>query len=59
MRAGEPMDVCVRVLGGFEIEGVDPHRLGSRKARTLLKVLTLARGRPVSVDHLIDCPLVG
>jgi DNA-binding SARP family transcriptional activator len=48
------MDLRVRVLGGFEIEGIDSHRLGSRKARTLLKVLAVARGRPVSVDRLID-----
>lgn len=34
---------------------MEPHRLGPRKARTLLKILALARGRPVTVDHLIDC----
>jgi DNA-binding SARP family transcriptional activator len=48
------MDVRVRVLGGFEVEGLAPHHLGSRKARTLLKVLALARGRPVAVDELIE-----
>jgi DNA-binding SARP family transcriptional activator len=37
------------------VEGVEAHRLGARKARTLLKVLALARGRPVSVDRLVDC----
>src|SRR4051812_46726700 len=44
-----------RVLGEFVLEGVEPRRLGSRKARTLLKVLALARGRPVAVDALADC----
>jgi DNA-binding SARP family transcriptional activator len=44
----------VRVLGGFAVDGVPPGELGSRKARTLLKVLALARGAPVSVDRLAD-----
>ena len=44
----------VRVLGTFEVEGVAERELGSRKARTLLKVLALAGGRPVSVDHIAD-----
>lgn len=43
-----------RVLGGFGVEGITEHDLGSRKARTLLKVLVLARGSPVSVDALAD-----
>src|SRR5437879_5829114 len=54
MRRRGQMDVRVRVLGGFEVEGVAPHQLGSRKARTLLKVLAMARGRPVAVDELIE-----
>ncbi len=45
----------VRVLGGFEIEGIDTPRLGSRKARILLKVLVLARSKPVSADLLAEC----
>jgi DNA-binding SARP family transcriptional activator/tetratricopeptide (TPR) repeat protein len=45
----------VRLLGHFEIEGVESQRLGSRKARTLLKILALARGRPVAVDFLVEC----
>ncbi|MDQ4131199.1 MAG: AAA family ATPase, partial [Actinomycetota bacterium] len=45
----------VRVMGPFEIEGVGSQRLGSRKARTLLKVLALARGKPVPVDLLVEC----
>lgn len=44
----------VRVLGGFEIEGVRERDLGSRKGRSLLKVLAVARGRPVSVDRIAD-----
>lgn len=47
--------VRVRLLGPFEVEGVDLRALRSRKARTLLKVLALAEGRPVTVDRLIDC----
>ncbi|HWW54422.1 MAG TPA: BTAD domain-containing putative transcriptional regulator, partial [Acidimicrobiales bacterium] len=45
----------VRLLGGLDVEGVDPAALGSRKARTLLKVLALGRGRPVTIDALVDC----
>ncbi|MEO8695805.1 MAG: BTAD domain-containing putative transcriptional regulator [Acidimicrobiales bacterium] len=44
----------VRTLGTFEIDGFTEHAIGSRKARTLLKVLALARGRPVPIDGLID-----
>jgi DNA-binding SARP family transcriptional activator len=44
----------VHVLGPLEIEGVEPAELGSRKARTLLKLLALARGRPVTVDRITD-----
>lgn len=46
--------VRVRVLGGFAVDGIDSGQLGSRKARTLLKRLVLARGRPVSVDVLAE-----
>jgi DNA-binding SARP family transcriptional activator/tetratricopeptide (TPR) repeat protein len=45
----------VRLIGPFEVEGVDLAGLRSRKSRTLLKVLALAEGRPVSVDRLVDC----
>ena len=44
----------MRLLGGFEIEGVLERDLGSRKGRTLLKMLAVARGRPVSVDRIAD-----
>ncbi len=49
------MGVRVKLLGTFEIEGLDPRRLGSRKARTLLKLLAVARGQPVAVDRVIEC----
>ncbi|HEV2036759.1 MAG TPA: BTAD domain-containing putative transcriptional regulator [Candidatus Dormibacteraeota bacterium] len=45
----------VSVLGALHIQGVDKHALGSRKARTLIKVLAVARGQPVPVPRLIDC----
>ena len=44
----------VRLLGSFEVEGVPERRLGSRKGRTLLKILALSRGAPVSVDHIAE-----
>jgi DNA-binding SARP family transcriptional activator/tetratricopeptide (TPR) repeat protein len=44
----------VRTLGTFEVDGLTEHAIGSRKARTLLKVLALARGAPVPIDALID-----
>ena len=44
----------VRVLGGFSVDGFADRDLGSRKARTLLKVLAIARGSPVPVDRLVD-----
>ncbi len=47
--------VRVRVLGGFEVEGLATARLGSRKARTLLKVLALARSKPVTIEFLAHC----
>jgi len=46
--------VRVRLLGRFEVEGVADRDLGSRKGRMLLKLLALARGRPVSVDRIVD-----
>ena len=46
--------VRVRLLASFEVEGITDRRLGSRKGRTLLKVLALARGAPVSVDRIAD-----
>lgn len=48
-------ELKVSVLGALHIQGVDKHALGSRKARTLIKVLAVARGQPVPVPRLIDC----
>ena len=48
-------EVRVRVLGGFDILGIDHAVLGSRKARAVLKVLALARGSPVTIDRLAEC----
>jgi len=44
--------LSVRVLGEFEIDGVEPYALGSRKGRALLRLLALARGQAVSADAL-------
>ena len=44
----------VRLLGGFEVEGVETRQLGSKKARVVLKVLALARSKPVAADRLIE-----
>jgi DNA-binding SARP family transcriptional activator len=46
--------VRVHVLGAFEVEGVSERGLGSRKGRTLLKLLVLARGRPVPLGRTCD-----
>ncbi len=50
------MELRIRLFGGFEVwrgeERLDP--LLSRQARTLLKVLLLAEGRPVLSDQLIE-----
>ena len=46
--------VRVHLLGGLSVEGMAERDLGSRKGRTVLKVLAAARGAPVSVDRLAD-----
>ncbi len=45
----------VRIFGDLQAEGLDFAALGSRKQRTLLRLLALGRGEPVSVDRLTDC----
>lgn len=47
-------ELRVRVLGELDVEGVAARDLGSRKARTLLKLLALARGAPVAADRAAD-----
>jgi DNA-binding SARP family transcriptional activator len=46
--------VRVRVLGPLRVDGVAPTDLATRKGRTLLALLALARGRPVPVDRIVD-----
>jgi DNA-binding SARP family transcriptional activator len=48
-----PRLLRVRLLGGLEVEGVQPSELGSEKGRTVLKVLALAHPRPVPIDALV------
>lgn len=43
----------MRVLGELTVDGSDLSRL-DRKARSLLQLLALARGRPVPADALVD-----
>jgi len=47
-------ELRIRLLGQLAVEGTAGAGIGSRKARTLLKVLALARGAPVAVDTLTD-----
>jgi DNA-binding SARP family transcriptional activator len=47
-------ELRIRLFGGLEVEGISEKELGSRKARTLVKVLALARGAPVSADRIVD-----
>lgn len=44
--------LSVRVLGDLDVQDVDLTALGSRKARTVLWLLALARGQAVSGDRL-------
>ncbi len=44
----------LRVFGSLEVEGIDFSALGSRKQRTLLRMLALGRGDPVAVDRLAE-----
>lgn len=47
--------LSIRVLGDFSVDGLELQALGSRKARTLLRLLALGRGGFVPVDALVDC----
>lgn len=51
---GDLPQLRVRVLGGLKVDGLDEHAVGSRKGRTLLRVLAVARGDPVSTDRIVD-----
>ncbi|HEY5878077.1 MAG TPA: BTAD domain-containing putative transcriptional regulator [Nakamurella sp.] len=46
--------ISVRLLGGLDVDGVDPRTVGSRKARRLLELLALGRGRTVPFDVLVE-----
>ncbi len=45
----------VRLLGELQVDGIEPQALRRRQQRTLLKVLALHHGRPVSTDRLAEC----
>jgi DNA-binding SARP family transcriptional activator len=47
-------ELRIRLLGGLDVEGVAPTELGSRKARTLVKLLALGRGAPVAADKVVE-----
>ena len=49
-----PDHLGVRVLGSFQLDGVELSELRSRQARTVLKALAVAGGGVVTVDALID-----
>ncbi len=51
--------LTVRVLGEFGVDEFDLSALGSRKARQLLRLLVLARGRHITVDALADALWMG
>jgi DNA-binding SARP family transcriptional activator/tetratricopeptide (TPR) repeat protein len=46
--------LAVRVLGEFGVDGVEPHAVGSRKARLALHLLALGGGQAVSSGVLAD-----
>jgi DNA-binding SARP family transcriptional activator len=51
---GGTAQLRVRLLGGLIVEGLDERDIGSRKGRTLLKVLATARGVPLTADRIAD-----
>lgn len=55
-RYNNPMvdELRVRLLGEIDVDGVVPKALGSRKSRTLVKLLALGRGAAVSADRIVD-----
>jgi DNA-binding SARP family transcriptional activator len=44
--------VRVHVIGTLRVEGFAEHELGSRKARTTLRLLAIASGAPVTADRI-------
>ena len=47
-------ELRIRLMGGLSVDGMSERDLGSRKARTLLKLLAVARGEVVPVDRAAD-----
>lgn len=47
-------ELRIRLFGGLEVEGIAAKDLGSRKARTLVEVLALARGAVVPAERIAD-----
>ncbi len=47
-------ELRIRLMGGLSVDGIAERDLGSRKARTLLKLLAVARGEVVPVDRAAD-----
>ena len=46
--------LAVRLLGDLGVDGLDVQTLGSRKARTMLWLLAMGRGRMVPTDVLVE-----
>jgi DNA-binding SARP family transcriptional activator len=57
-RPGRQPPLRIRLIGGFAVEQrgreLSPAEVGSRKARTALKVLAAHRGRIVPIDSLVE-----
>ena len=49
-----PSELRIRLLGGLEVEGIPLAEVGSRKARTVVKVLALGRGSVVPTGAVIE-----
>lgn len=58
-RVSRPGALRVRLLGGFEVEGVEQRALGSRKGRLLSKRLAVAAGAAVPVGELVEAVWAG
>ena len=50
-----PPALRIRLFGTLDVDGVPRERLGSRKQRSLLRLLASNNDLPVSVDSIADC----
>lgn len=50
-----PDALRVRLFGTLDVEGIARDGLGSRKQRSLLRLLATQNGAPVSTDRIVDC----